>query len=80
MIDTAALGEELAEGMAEVARVDILRLFRHQIDAIGDFLGLANQVGEASLSSFRVDGVVCGIAVGDQVALKGAAENRNGDL
>ena len=48
MIDTAAIGEELAEGMAEVARVDILRLFRHQIDAIGERV---RKLGEVTLTS-----------------------------
>ena len=80
LIDTAADGKELSQRVAEAYGVEIALPCRHQFDAIGDFLGLANQVREASLPSFWVGRIVCGIAVGNEVSGKGAAEDRDGDV
>lgn len=80
LIYATAAREEPGERVAEAQSLQILFVFWHERDAICDLIGCTNQVRQACLPSCRVDGVVCGVAVGDQIAGKCAAEDRNCDL
>ena len=59
---------------------EVLLFLRHQLNTIGDLLGLAYQMSQACLSSFRGAGVVTRIAVGNEVASEGTSEDGNGDV
>ncbi len=58
----------------------VLLFLRHQFDAISDFAGLANQMSEARLAPFWIDGVVGRIAIGNEIATECTAEDGNGNV
>lgn len=47
---------------------------------LGNFLGLAQQMGEAGLTVGRVNGIVGSIVISDEASLEMRAEDLNGDI
>lgn len=78
--DCRGLGKEVLNVLAESLGVGVLLRRREQGDELGDFLGLANEMGETGLAILGFDEIVGGVIVGDEPPLETGSKNIERDL